>query len=591
MSRPQLKVYGISLAAAVVTILFIVPHLFMSPVSSVCEAREGSVVQEILRSGEFVLPLRNGQVIPSKPPLFHWLAAGISQVFEHFDEFTLRLPSALAAAGTVAATAWAAATSGGVCAGGTAALAVLLSFGFLNLAAAGRVDMLFCLLTVLPVLIWLVAAGQLKSRGSSLAELPDAVYHVMGVLCGLAMLTKGPLGVMLPLLVVGSVSYFLGGGYSGLQSILRIGWFWPLAISLPWYVLAAFEGGTKFLARQIVFENLRRFTGGAGIPAKPFYHYAVVFWDQFAPWSVFLPLCAGLLLLSHLCPARRKKLARFLPQAPGEKFVFNGALIWIVSVIVFLSMASGKRAVYLLPVLPALGLICAAVLPRLAQHAAGGGKGEHILFSCFLRASGYASAAALALIFAAVVLCGAYFPDLSDNYRLNVFLRSFAALVVSNFGCFSFCFFLFAAGFTVSWRKAFSKRSYFALLCGFVCFLAGLYQLLLLPGVGAKNFTHSYQKFAEEVYAVLGGAETLHVLRDAEDETLDGFFFYYPGPLRFQEPEAGLAQPGYYLVRRAWVEALPEPPWSAAVQIITAGGRMTDLPERYFALIRYWPMP
>src|SRR5438067_10861522 len=40
------------------------------------EAREGLVVREMLRTGDWILPLWNGSVVPSKPPLFHWLAAG-----------------------------------------------------------------------------------------------------------------------------------------------------------------------------------------------------------------------------------------------------------------------------------------------------------------------------------------------------------------------------------------------------------------------------------------------------------------------------------------------------------------------------------
>jgi hypothetical protein len=42
------------------------------------EAREAIVVWEIVHSGEWILPLRNGQIVPSKPPLFHWCGAFLS---------------------------------------------------------------------------------------------------------------------------------------------------------------------------------------------------------------------------------------------------------------------------------------------------------------------------------------------------------------------------------------------------------------------------------------------------------------------------------------------------------------------------------
>src|SRR5262245_3721949 len=59
------------------------------------EAREALVVWEIIHSGSWILPLRNGVEIPSKPPLYHWLAALIAKFTHQLDEFTVRFPSAL----------------------------------------------------------------------------------------------------------------------------------------------------------------------------------------------------------------------------------------------------------------------------------------------------------------------------------------------------------------------------------------------------------------------------------------------------------------------------------------------------------------
>jgi len=61
------------------------------------EPREATVVWEIYTSGEWILPLRNGHIIPSKPPLFHWLGALFSLAGGSVSELTVRLPSALLA--------------------------------------------------------------------------------------------------------------------------------------------------------------------------------------------------------------------------------------------------------------------------------------------------------------------------------------------------------------------------------------------------------------------------------------------------------------------------------------------------------------
>ena len=61
------------------------------------EPREGLVVWEMYSSGNWILPAVNGDYIPFKPPLFHWLALLVSFFFGRVDEFTLRFPSALLA--------------------------------------------------------------------------------------------------------------------------------------------------------------------------------------------------------------------------------------------------------------------------------------------------------------------------------------------------------------------------------------------------------------------------------------------------------------------------------------------------------------
>src|SRR5262245_45295011 len=51
------------------------------------EGREALVVWEIIHSGNWILPLRNGVEIPSKPPLYHWLVALIAKSTHQLDEF------------------------------------------------------------------------------------------------------------------------------------------------------------------------------------------------------------------------------------------------------------------------------------------------------------------------------------------------------------------------------------------------------------------------------------------------------------------------------------------------------------------------
>src|SRR5439155_18772535 len=100
------------------------------------------VVREMLRTGDWILPLWNGSVVPSKPPLFHWLAAGPAALTgAGVTEHSLRVPS-IALAGLVvllvflAGRAW-----GGEHVGFMAALVLATTPQFPNEAGGGPVGL------------------------------------------------------------------------------------------------------------------------------------------------------------------------------------------------------------------------------------------------------------------------------------------------------------------------------------------------------------------------------------------------------------------------------------------------------------------
>src|SRR5262245_47906209 len=111
------------------------------PIATRGEAREGLVVRELVRGGDWALPRRQGK-IASKPPLYHWLAAAAVRGLGWSDA-AVRLPSVLAA-WVVALATFAVAVL--VARRDVAWLAVgilFASWGFLRSALEARVDMLF----------------------------------------------------------------------------------------------------------------------------------------------------------------------------------------------------------------------------------------------------------------------------------------------------------------------------------------------------------------------------------------------------------------------------------------------------------------
>src|SRR5437762_9526039 len=149
------------------------------------EAREGLVVREMLRTGDWILPLWNGSVVPSTPPRFHWLAASAAALTgAGVTEHTLRAPS-IVLAGLVVLLVFLAGRAWGVEQVGFLATLVLATTPqFLNEAGDGRVDM---------TLTTAITGAQLAfvhalRRGGGPTRL------VLALCLALAMLAKGPVG-------------------------------------------------------------------------------------------------------------------------------------------------------------------------------------------------------------------------------------------------------------------------------------------------------------------------------------------------------------------------------------------------------------
>src|SRR5512133_3774935 len=61
------------------------------------EAYVSVTAREMITNHEYVIPTMNGEYRIKKPPLQYWLVVGAAKLTGHIDEFTTRLPSALAA--------------------------------------------------------------------------------------------------------------------------------------------------------------------------------------------------------------------------------------------------------------------------------------------------------------------------------------------------------------------------------------------------------------------------------------------------------------------------------------------------------------
>ncbi|MET0152719.1 MAG: glycosyltransferase family 39 protein, partial [Candidatus Binatia bacterium] len=289
------------------------------------------------------------------PPLFHWMAAGAAwarakwfgaPVFSgedlalRFDEWALRAPSALAASLLIVSTA----VAGAPLIGGRAALfaaAVLLTtFQFSYQARFGRVDMLLTALVTLATLL----------AGRAMLERRPGWLYLAGAVGGLAMLAKGPLGIVLPGLAcaafVALAPRLLGIPQAPLRELpWRRALGVALAVALPWYVLSNALSHGAVVRSHLFAENFDQFVGVGGRMRESFYLEPWLL-DSF-PWNLLALFALG---------------AVWRRREPAAVF----CAIWWIVVIAFYQIAAYKRRAYLLPALPAEAMIAGWYLDRVA---------------------------------------------------------------------------------------------------------------------------------------------------------------------------------------------------------------------------------
>lgn len=471
------------------------------------EAREGAVVWQLLSSGEWLLPLRHGSEIPSKPPLFHWLSALLYLTLSFgapYSEFFLRLPSVLAAAGLLLVTADYAKKSGGESAA-VIAVAILSScYGFSRLALDGRVDMVFVLFTTWATLI---AFSFAESRERNL-------LLRFSLITTAATLTKGPLGLLIPwsglLLATGIIQ-------RNLKKLLRPELILSLAIPACWYLLAWLQAGDLFITRQLVFENFIRFVGGEGIKERGgFLFYFPHFVGQGAPWSILFLLYLFFLARSpHFLPAESKRSVLL-------------SLIVMGGIFFLLTLSAGKRRAYLLLLLPHLALILSLRLGATFDRLKNDGR-----LSILAQRFRYETLTWGSLVWFLGALPGfmLFFIGESEGKVLEAIIP----------GAFNLC-----RDLRLAWSNPVFPALYLALILGSLSLW--LYghraKRLAMLGLGVVLFLHTnvtlYSQlwlatksqsrspylFAKQVNAILPENARLYVPTDNLDESYDALLFY-----------------------------------------------------------------
>ncbi|HTP69409.1 MAG TPA: glycosyltransferase family 39 protein [Dongiaceae bacterium] len=347
--QPLNQSEGLSPAARLIWLLLIVATLYfcyfynLGVVGFVGpdEPRYAWIARDMAENGDWVTPRLYGKPWFEKPVLYYWSAALSFKCFG-VSEATARLPSAVCALLATLSIAWLAWRIYG---GETARWVLLLlptTVGMIGFSHAAATDMPFAGMLTVAMVCAAVILGLLPNIGNSNSS--KLFWLILfGIFLGLAVLAKGPAAII------------LSGGAVLLWAAFAKRWrvafrcLHPLAIAafcltaLPWYILCA-QRNPDFFHTFIIEHNFKRYLTPEFQHIQPFWFYVPVVLTAFLPWTLIL-LWSGVLGIQR---TRRN----------GQINSFAILLLcWAGFCLLFFSISKSKLPGYILPALPAMGLL------------------------------------------------------------------------------------------------------------------------------------------------------------------------------------------------------------------------------------------
>jgi 4-amino-4-deoxy-L-arabinose transferase-like glycosyltransferase len=327
------------LAALLAAVCLVVAMLPAFPID---ETRYLTVAWEMRTTGNWSLPTLNFAPYSHKPPLLFWLINASWSVFG-LSVWPARMIGALSMAGALALSHHLEKRLNPEAPRGIALSPLLLLALplFVTLGFSIMFDMLLTA-TVTGAMLALWIASRTGARNA---------FGAYALCVGLGLLAKGPVALVFTVPPAVLARFWI-------DPAQRPGWAWRIALALAagiamalaWALRASYLGGPEF-AEMLFWKQSAGRIASSFAHARPFWFYA----------PILLLLLTPLLLWRPLWSAFRNVLGN---QNPARNFL----LAWIVPAFVGLSLVSGKQLHYLLPLVPALALLAALGLDKVAAR-------------------------------------------------------------------------------------------------------------------------------------------------------------------------------------------------------------------------------
>ncbi len=362
-SRSRFLVFCI---VAAIASLFLFAMLDSVPLFNPDEGLYAEPAREMLDTGEYVTTLLNYAVRFTKPPLVIWAMVLGYKLFG-VSEFGARFFIAASAFVLVMSVYVFSEKYLGFRAALISALVLLTSPLFVGVARETITDM--------PLSLFI--AGSLMAFFFAFREKSEIAKWTGFVLVALAIMTKGPVGLILPVAILAAFYFLTGQVRSALRFFnLPLGLLVVALIALPWFMIEISITKGAYFNEFIMRENFARFTSVIDAhKGPPWYHIAVVLGGLF-PWS--------LVLVGTICRGAKYLLTSWQEQFNSDKSVFNSLVrlkaqfenmaadkqvILLSSItgmvtVAFFSASVSKLLPYTLPAFPAFAMLIACEIDR-----------------------------------------------------------------------------------------------------------------------------------------------------------------------------------------------------------------------------------
>jgi 4-amino-4-deoxy-L-arabinose transferase-like glycosyltransferase len=351
MSR--VLVYGLLALALALAVRISAPD----DLDAVDQAKQGLYVVDAYHEGRWLVPLEQGSIYPTKPPLMTWLSLAVAEARGGVDELAARLPSVGAALVLLLGTVHYSRRLGRKAAC-VAAVALASSFHVAHCAWLARTDMLLAALTTLAVARTFEVYLVQRSGKDATTTLAGA-----GALMGLGTIAKSPVALACPLaaifvflLIQGELASFTRGVGARAFAIAALVY---VAVVGFWLIPALAVGGKPFF--WTLWDELVGHAAGVGdyapVSRGPWYSALESFLGHFQPWSSILVLGA---------------LHRVPPKPTDERgLAARFAVCALAGSLVFFSLLRIKRADYVLPCYPWAAVAAGLIVERWLEEGRG----------------------------------------------------------------------------------------------------------------------------------------------------------------------------------------------------------------------------